>query len=59
VQSKDMPSTAMWSSDGQWIYFSSVDGGDWDIFRIHPDGSGMENLTADWPSNELVPALQW
>jgi len=54
-----MPATAMWSADGQWIYFSSVDGGDWDIFRIHPDGSGLENMTAGWSSNELMPALQW
>ena len=59
VKSRDIPASPMWSSDGQWIYFSSVDGGDWDIFRIHPDGSGLENLTADWSSNEVMPALQW
>ncbi len=54
-----VPSTAMWSVDGQWLYFSSVEGGDWDIFRMRSDGSGVENLTQDWPSNELTPALQW
>jgi serine/threonine protein kinase len=59
VGNTGIPATAMWSADRQWIYFSSVDGGDWDIFRIHPDGSGLENMTADWPSNELMPALQW
>jgi Tol biopolymer transport system component len=54
-----MPATAMWSGDNQWIYFSSEDGGDWDIFRMRPDGSGLENLTQDWASNELTPALLW
>jgi serine/threonine protein kinase len=51
--------TPVWSGDGQWIYFASVDGGDWDIFRIHPDGSGIENVTRDWPSNEIHPATRW
>jgi eukaryotic-like serine/threonine-protein kinase len=59
IDNAGMPASAMWSADRQWIYFSSADGGDWDIFRIHPDGSGLENITADWPSNELMPALQW
>jgi Tol biopolymer transport system component len=54
-----IPATATWSADGQWIYYASANGGDWDIFRIHPDGSGMENLTSSWPSNEMMPALQW
>jgi Tol biopolymer transport system component len=51
--------TPVWSGDGQWIYFASVDGGDWDIFRIHPDGSGVENVTRDWPSNEIHPTIKW
>jgi serine/threonine protein kinase len=51
--------TPVWSADGQWIYFASVDGGDWDIFRIHPDGSGVENVTRDWSSNEIHPTLNW
>lgn len=50
--------TPVWSTDGQWIYFASVDGGDWDIFRIRPDGSDMKNLTADWTSNEIMPATR-
>jgi len=48
-----------WSADGQWIYFASAEDGDWDIYRIHPDGSGMENLTNDWDSNEIYPATKW
>ena len=55
-----MPSNPVWSADGQWIYFSSANSGDWDIYRIHSNGSGLENLTDDWgSSNELTPAYQW
>jgi hypothetical protein len=50
--------TPVWSSDGQWIYYIDNDGGDYDIFRIHPDGSGRENITRDWPSNEFMPATR-
>jgi len=54
-----MPATVAWSGDGNWLYFASADGGDWDIFRIRPDGSGIENLTSEWSSNELMPDLKW
>jgi Tol biopolymer transport system component len=50
--------TPVWSRDGQWIYFATVDGGDWDIFRIHSDGSDAENITRDWTSNEMMPATR-
>jgi Tol biopolymer transport system component len=53
------PSTA-WSADGLWIYFASAEDGDWDIYRIRPNGSGLENLTSDWgSSDEIMPALKW
>jgi len=49
------PSSA-WSVDGQWIYFASAQDGDWDIYRIRPNGSGLENLTNHWgSSNEIMP----
>jgi Tol biopolymer transport system component len=48
----------VWSADGQWIYFASVDGGDWDIFRIRPDGTGLKNVTEAWTSNEITPATR-
>ena len=54
-----VPASPAWSADGQWIYFPSAEDGDWDIYRIRPDGSGLENITPDWPSFELMPALQW
>jgi hypothetical protein len=53
-----LSTTAWWSRDGNWIYFSSALDGDWDIYRIRPDGSDLQNLTGDWPTNELMPALR-
>jgi Tol biopolymer transport system component len=52
------PSTA-WSIDG-WIYYASAADGDWDIYRVRPDGSGRENLTDHFgSSDEIMPALKW
>ena len=49
-----------WSADGQWIYFASAIDGDWDIYRIRPNGNDIQNLTEDWgSSNEVNPALNW
>lgn len=47
-----------WSIDGQWIYFSSPEDGDWDIYRIHPDGTGLENITYEWDSDEVMPSVR-
>jgi Tol biopolymer transport system component len=33
------------SADGKWIIFTSERNGSADIYRIHPDGTGMERLT--------------
>jgi len=40
---------ASFSSDGQWIAFTSerAGSGQADIYRVHPDGSGLERLTDD------------
>ena len=35
------------SADGKWIVFTSERNGSADIFRVHPDGSGLERLTDD------------
>jgi TolB protein len=35
------------SADGKWIVFTSEQAGQSDIFRVHPDGSGLEQLTSD------------
>jgi len=36
-----------WSADGQWIVYTQERGGSADIYRIHPDGTGLEQLTND------------
>ena len=36
-----------WSPDGQWIVYTQERGGSSDIYRIHPDGTGFEQLTED------------
>jgi Tol biopolymer transport system component len=38
---------AMFSADGKWIVFTSERNGPANIYRIHPDGSGLERLTDD------------
>lgn len=49
-----------WSADGKWVYFASAVDGDWDIYRIRPNGADIENLTNDWgSSNEVNPAVKW
>src|ERR1700693_1614084 len=35
------------STDRKWIVFTSERGGSADIYRVHPDGSGLERLTDD------------
>jgi len=56
---KSMPATAMWSGDGQWLYYASSQDGDWDIYRISRDGKSIENVTEDWKTDELTPAVHW
>src|SRR5215471_8480548 len=36
-----------WSPDGQWIVYTQERGGSADVYRIHPDGTGLERLTDD------------
>jgi Tol biopolymer transport system component len=38
---------ASFSADGKWIIFTSERGGSADIYRVRPDGSGLERLTDD------------
>ncbi len=41
------PHNASFSSDGKWIVFTSQREGTADIYRVHPDGSGLKRLVAD------------
>jgi len=38
---------ASFSHDGKWIVFTSERNGSANIYRVHPDGSGLEQLTND------------
>src|SRR6185503_5949849 len=33
------------SPDGQWITYSAARNGEWDVYAIHPDGSGDRRVT--------------
>jgi len=35
----------MYSADGKWIYYSSMEGGTYSIYRIKPDGTDKQQLT--------------
>jgi Tol biopolymer transport system component len=39
-----------WSHDGQWVYYDHFEpDGFYDVYRIHPDGTGNECVTCDRP----------
>jgi TolB protein len=44
------------SADNKWILFTSARNGSADIYRVHPDGSGIERLT-DFPGFDDQGAL--
>lgn len=44
-----------YSPDGQWIYFNSVRSGNMKIWRMHPDGSGQEQVTFGDHSRDWFP----
>jgi Tol biopolymer transport system component len=57
-----------YSADGRWIYFNSSRTGLMQIWRIHPDGTGVEQVTHDnygnWfahpsPKNDKVLILSY
>ena len=58
VNGLPVPATAAWSSDGQWLYFTSSITGNWDIYRVRADGSQAQNLTETWRSDEFMPAAR-
>ena len=35
------------SADGKWIIFTAERAGQADLYRVHPDGSGLQQLTTD------------
>ena len=47
-----------WSPDGQFLYFTSDQTGDFEIFRMRADGSDVVNLT-NHPDNDAQAGLSW
>jgi TolB protein len=47
LNSKRLDYNPAWSPDGKWIVFTSERDGSADLYRVHPDGSGIERLTDD------------
>lgn len=43
---------AMFSPNGKWIYYSSMESGIYCLYRIHPDGSSQQQLTVAKPGEE-------
>ena len=47
LESRDVDYDPAWSPDGAAIVFTSERGGSADLFRVKPDGTGLEQLTHD------------
>ncbi len=45
-----------WSPDGRWLVFPALVNENWDIYRIHRDGTRLENLTNSTTNEREV---QW
>lgn len=58
INGEPVPATVAWSPNGKWLYFTSSVTGNWDIYRIRSDGANLQNLTENWPSDELMPAVR-
>ena len=37
---------AEWSPDGAWLYFRRLETRGFGVWRVHPDGSGLERVAA-------------
>jgi len=44
-----------WSKNGDEVLFLSKNDGDWDIYLINVDGTGLTNLTASRQDADLAP----
>ena len=45
VQSGSQTLSPSWAPDGDWIAFASDRDGDYEVFKVKPDGSSLEKLT--------------
>lgn len=58
INQKNVPASVAWSVNGEWVYFSSSINGNWDIYRMHPDGSQVQNLTEGSTADEIMPTAR-
>ena len=47
VPHRELEYSPSFSADGQWVVFTAEKDGLADLFRVHPDGSGLEPITSD------------
>lgn len=47
LKSEGLDYNPSWSRDGEWIIFTSERNGSADLYRVKPDGTGLEQLTDD------------
>ena len=47
LDSDSLDYNPVWSLDGQWIVFTSERNGSADLYRVKPDGTGLQRLTAN------------
>jgi Tol biopolymer transport system component len=52
----DFDTFPTWSPRGDWIAFTSRRDGDYEIYRIRPDGTDLERLTQS-PGNDAHPSF--
>jgi len=50
------PNHPSWSPDGKKIVFDSPRTGDWDVYTMNADGSGVSNITNVASTNEIQPS---
>ncbi len=53
LQTSQRISNPSLSPDGQWIVFDTLGGPQEDLFLMHPDGTGLRQLTDDAPRDRL------
>jgi len=46
----------IWSPNGNDIAFDRLEGGDWDRYRVHADGTSLQQLTNTGDRDEIAPA---
>ena len=57
----DLDYNAAFSPDGQWIVFTSHRNGSADLYRVHPDGSGLRSISCASArrTRPIVRCLSW